>query len=39
MTHYSDGQVGAGRLRKVLYALLLTVLFASVYQGLAGLVN
>ena len=36
---YSDGQVGAGRVRKLLYVVLLTVLLASVYQGLAGLAN
>jgi hypothetical protein len=39
MMRYSDGQLGAGRLRRALYVILLTVLIASVYHGLANLAN
>ena len=37
MNRYSDERIGAGRLRVALYVLLLTVLAASVYQGVLHL--
>jgi hypothetical protein len=39
MMAYSDGRFGVARLRTVLYFVLLTVLIASVCQGLAGLIG